>query len=168
MTQYIHLIPQQSLSTNMVSEPEFFFLLPLTLAMALFIYRQFSAPCGHHVGRHEATALRAWLEAIIKEAEDTEAQAAAAHCHVQAARLLLEEEESKATALEQMAIAARQHVPPMSSSSSSPATASQLIPTASSTYEDTVITGLHLQATIVLNVHQPVNIVLDSSTNYAS
>jgi hypothetical protein len=47
--------------------------------------------------------------------------------------------------------------------------ASQLIPTASSTYEDTIVTGLHLQAAAVLNVCQMVNIVLDSSsTTYAS
>jgi hypothetical protein len=60
-------------------------------------------------------------------------------------------------------------MPSSSSSSSSPATASQLVPIASSTYEDTVITGLHLQAAAVLNVRQLVNIVLDSSsTNYAS
>jgi hypothetical protein len=45
--------------------------------------------------------------------------------------------------------------------------ASQLVPTASSTNEDTVVTGLHLQAAAVLNVRQLVNIVLDSS-NYAS
>jgi hypothetical protein len=37
----------------------------------------------------EAAALRAQLEAIIKEAEDAEAQAAAAHRRVQAAHLLL-------------------------------------------------------------------------------
>jgi hypothetical protein len=41
-----------------------------------------------------------------------------------------------------------------------------LVPTASSTYEDTVVAGLHLQAAAVLNVRQLVNIVLDSSTNY--
>jgi hypothetical protein len=47
--------------------------------------------------------------------------------------------------------------------------ASQLVPTTSLTYEDTVIAGLHLQPTVVLNVRQLVNIVLDSSsTNYAS
>jgi transcriptional antiterminator Rof (Rho-off) len=68
----------------------------------------------------EAAALRAWLEVIVKEAEDVEAQAATAHRRVQAACLLLEEEESKATALEQTATAARQRVPP----SSSPAVAS--------------------------------------------
>jgi hypothetical protein len=43
-----------------------------------------------------------------------------------------------------------------------------LVPTASSTYEDTVISGHHLYVTAVLNVRQLVNIVLDSSsTNYA-
>jgi hypothetical protein len=36
------------------------------------------------------------------------------------------------------------------------------------TYEDTVIVGLHLQAVAVLNVRQLVNIIIDSSTNYAS
>jgi ABC-type branched-subunit amino acid transport system ATPase component len=41
---------------------------------------------------------------------------------------------------------------------------SQLIPTASSTYEDTVIAGLHLQAVAVLNVRQQVNIILDPSS----
>jgi hypothetical protein len=66
--------------------------------------------------------------------------------------------------LEQMAITVRQRVP----SSSSPVAASQLVPTTSSTYEDTVVVGLHLQAAAVLNVRQLVNIVLDSSTNYAS
>jgi hypothetical protein len=116
----------------------------------------------------EAAALRARLDAIVKEAEDAEAQAAAARRNVQAARLLLEEE-SKAAALEQTATAARQRVPSSSSSSSSPAAASQLVPIASSTYEDTVVAGLHLQAAAVLNVCQLVNIVLDSSsTNYAS
>jgi hypothetical protein len=47
--------------------------------------------------------------------------------------------------------------------------ASWLVPTASLTYKDMVVTGLHLQAATVLNVRQLVNIVLDSSsTNYAS
>jgi hypothetical protein len=117
----------------------------------------------------EAAILRARLEAIIKEDEDAEAQAIAACRRVQAARLLLEEEESKATALEQTTTAAHQHVSSSSSSSSSSVAASQLVPTASSTYEDTIITRLHLQAVAVLNVHQLVNIVLDSSsTNYVS
>ncbi len=113
----------------------------------------------------EAAALRARLEAIVKEAEDAEAQAAAARRRVQAARLL--HEESKAAALEQTATAARQRVPSSSSSSSSPAAASQLVPTTSLTYEDTVVARLHLQTAAVLNVRQLVNIVVDSSsTNY--
>jgi hypothetical protein len=115
----------------------------------------------------EAAALHARLETIIKEAEDAEAQAVAARRRVQAARLLLTEE-SKATALEQTATAASQCAPSSPSSASSPAAAPPLVPTASSTYEDTVVAGLHLQAAAVLNVRQLVNIVLDSSsTNYA-
>jgi hypothetical protein len=77
------------------------------------------------------------------------------------------EEESKATALEQTATAAHQRVPSSPSSVSSPAAAPPLVPTASLTYEDTVVAGLHLHAAAVLNVRQLVNIVLDSSTNYA-
>jgi hypothetical protein len=115
----------------------------------------------------KAAALHARLEAIIKEAEDAEAQAAAARRRVQASRLLLVKEESKATSLEQTATAARQRVSSSPSSASSPAAALPLIPTISSTYKDTVIAGLHLQVKAVLNVRQLVNIVLDSSTNYA-
>jgi hypothetical protein len=111
----------------------------------------------------EAAALRAQLEAIVKEAEDAESQAAAARRRVQATRLL---EESKATALEQTPTAARQRVPSSSSSSSSLVVASQLVHTTSSTYKDTVVAGLHLQTAAVLNVRQLVNIILDSSTNY--
>jgi hypothetical protein len=114
----------------------------------------------------EAAALHAWLETIIKETEDAEAQAAAARRHVQAAHLLLTEE-SKATVLEQTATAARQRVPSSPASASSPSAVLPLVPTISSTYKDTVVAGLHLQAAAVLNVRQLVNIVLDSSTNYA-
>jgi hypothetical protein len=117
----------------------------------------------------EAAALRSCLEAIIKEAEDAEAQAAAARRHVQASRLLLKEEESKAIALEQTTTAVRQRVPSSPSSTSSLAAASPLVPTASSTYEDTVIIRLHLQVAAVLNVRQLVNIVLNSSsTSYTT
>jgi hypothetical protein len=115
----------------------------------------------------ETAALCARLKTIIKEAEDAEAQAAAACRRVQAVCLLLAEE-SKATVLEQMATAAHQRVPSSTSSASSPAVAPPLVPSASSTYEDTVVARLHLQAVEVLNVRQLVNIVLDSSsTNYA-
>jgi hypothetical protein len=48
----------------------------------------------------KVATLRARLEAIIKEAEDAEAQAPTARCRAQAARHLLAEE-FKATALEQ-------------------------------------------------------------------
>jgi peroxiredoxin len=79
---------------------------------------------------------------------------------VQAARLLLEEEESKATALEQTATTIRQSVP----SSFSPTAASQLVPTVSSTYKDTVVAKLHLQTAAMLNVCQLMNVVLNSSS----
>jgi hypothetical protein len=59
-------------------------------------------------------------------------------------------------------------MPSSPSSASSPLAAPLLIPTASSTYEDTVVVELHLQAAAVLIVRQLVNIILDSSsTNYA-
>jgi hypothetical protein len=46
---------------------------------------------------------------------------------------------------------------------------SPLVPTASSTYEDTIVAGLHLQVAALLSVLQLVNIVLDSSsTSYTS
>jgi hypothetical protein len=48
----------------------------------------------------EVAAICARLEAIIKEAENAEAQGTAARHRIQAACLLLAEEESKATALE--------------------------------------------------------------------
>jgi hypothetical protein len=64
--------------------------------------------------------------------------------------------------LEKAAVAARQLVP--GSSSSTTHTSSAV-----SSYEETVVAGLHLQAAAVLNVHSLVNIVLDSSTTtYAS
>jgi hypothetical protein len=63
---------------------------------------------------------------------------------------------------EKAAVAARQLVPGSSSGTvhTSPS---------SSSYEETVVAGLHLQAAAVLNVRSLVNIVLDStSTAYAS
>jgi hypothetical protein len=96
----------------------------------------------------EATGLHAQLETIVKAAE---AQATATYRLVQDTHLL-HEEESKATALEQTATTAHQCVPSSSSSSSSSGPASQLVPTTSSTYEHTVVAGLHLQAAALLNV----------------
>jgi hypothetical protein len=105
----------------------------------------------------DTATLRTRLEAIIKEAEDAKEKAAAACRRVQAVRLLIEEEETKA---------ARRRVP---TSSSAAPSASQIVPAISSSYEDTVVAGLHLQTAAVLNVCQLVNIVLDSSsTNYTS
>jgi hypothetical protein len=92
----------------------------------------------------EAAVLRARLETIIKEAKDVEAQVAAARRRVQDARLLLVEEASKATAMEQTATVVRQRVPSSPSSASSPVAAPPLVPTASLTYEDRVVVGLHL------------------------
>jgi hypothetical protein len=64
--------------------------------------------------------------------------------------------------LEKAAVAARQLVPGSS-------TGLNHTPPSSSSYEETVIAGLHLQAAAVLNVRSLVNIVLDStSTTYAS
>jgi hypothetical protein len=56
-------------------------------------------------------------------------------------------------------------LPPFSSAA---APASQIVPAISSFYADTVVAGLHLQAAAVLNVRQLVNIILNSSTKYAS
>jgi hypothetical protein len=110
----------------------------------------------------DATALKAKLNALIKDAEEAEEKAVAAHRRARAARTLLEEEEQAAAALEKVAVAARQLVP---GSSSGP----NHTPPSSSSYEETVISGLHLQAVAVLNVCSLMNIVLDStSTTYAS
>jgi hypothetical protein len=108
-----------------------------TVHTVLFIHRcWFSTPCDHHAGRHRGRCPPCSARGHRQEGRGC--RGAGRRC-VQAARLLLEEE-SKAAALEQTATAACQRVP----SSSSLATASQLVPTASSTYEDTVIAGLHL------------------------
>jgi hypothetical protein len=107
-----------------------------------------------------AAALKAKLNALVKDAEEAEEKAVAARCRARAARTLLEEQ--TAAALEKAAVAARQLVPGSSSSTT------HTSPAASS-YEETIVAGLHLQAAAVLNVRSLVNIVLDSSsTTYAS
>jgi hypothetical protein len=109
----------------------------------------------------DAAALKAKLDALVKDVEEAEEKAVAAHRRAQAARTLLEEEQTTA-ALEQAAVAARQLVPGSSSGTTHTSPAS-------SSYEETVVTGLHLQAAAVLNVRSLVNIVLDSSsTTYVS
>jgi hypothetical protein len=110
----------------------------------------------------DTAALKAKLDALIKDAEEAEEKAVAARRRARAARTLLEEEEQTAATLEKATVAARQLVPGSSSSTThtSPAVSS---------YEETIVTGLHLQAAAVLNVCSLVNIVLDSSsTTYTS
>jgi hypothetical protein len=108
-----------------------------------------------------AAALKAKLDALIKDVEEAEEKAAAARHRARAACTLLEEEQT-AAALEKAAVAARQLVPGSSSSTT------HTSPAASS-YEETVVVGLHLQAAAVLNVRSLVSIVLDSSsTTYTS
>jgi hypothetical protein len=108
-----------------------------------------------------AAALKAKLDALVKDAEEAEEKTVAARRRARAARTLLEEEQT-AAALEKAAVAARQLVP--GSSSGTIHTSPSL-----SSYEETVVAGLHLQVAAVLNVHSLVNIVLDStSTTYAS
>jgi hypothetical protein len=110
----------------------------------------------------DAATLKAKLDTLVKDAEEAEERAVAARRRARAARTLLEEEEQTTAALEKAVVAARQLVP---GSSTGPTHTSP----SSSSYEETVIIGLHLQAAVVLNVRSLVNIVLDStSTTYAS
>jgi hypothetical protein len=110
----------------------------------------------------DTAALKAKLDALIKDTEDAEEKVVAARRCVRAARTLLEEEEQAATALEKVVVAARQLVP---GSSTGPNNTSP----SSSSYEETVIAGLHLQTAAILNARSLVNIILDStSTIYAS
>jgi hypothetical protein len=135
--------------------------------MALFIRRRwFSAPSGRHAGRHRGCCP---LRSARGHHQGGRGCRGAGCCYPSPRPGRPPPPRGfKVTALEQTATAAHQQVPSSPSSTSSPAAASSLVPTASSTYEDTVITGLHLQAAAVLNVHQLVNIVLDSSsTSYA-
>jgi hypothetical protein len=100
-------------------------------------------------------------DALVKDAEEAKEKAVAARHRARAARTLLEEEPAVA-ALEKAAVAARQLVPGSSSGMN------HMSPSSSS-YKETVVAGLHLQAAAVLNVRSLVNIVLDStSTTYAS
>jgi hypothetical protein len=108
----------------------------------------------------DAATLKAKLDALVKDAEEAEEKAVAARRRARAARTLLEEQQT-AAALEKAAVATRQLVPGSSSSTT------HTSPAASS-YEETVVAGLHLQAAAVLNVCFLVNIVLDSSSTYAS
>jgi hypothetical protein len=109
----------------------------------------------------DTAALKAKLDALVKDAEEAEEKVVAARRRARPARTLLEEEQT-AAALEKAVVAARQLVPGSSSSTTH-------TPPAASSYEETVVAGLHLQAAAVLNVCSLVNIVLDSSsTAYTS
>jgi hypothetical protein len=87
MTQYIYLIPRQSLSTNMVIRARVFFPASVNPSTTLFMWY-----CSSTAGflpravtmpdDTEAAALRARLKAIVKEAEDAKAQATATCCRV--------------------------------------------------------------------------------------
>jgi hypothetical protein len=110
----------------------------------------------------DTAALKARLDALVKDAEEAEEKAVVARHRARATRTLLEEEEQATATLEKAAVAARQLV---SGSSAGP----NIMPPSSSSYEETVIAGLHLQAAAVLNIRSLMNIVLDStSTTYAS
>jgi hypothetical protein len=107
----------------------------------------------------DAAALKAKLDVLVKDAEEAEEKAVAARRRARAAHTLLEEQ--AAAALEKAAVAAHQLVPGSSSGTihTSPS---------SSSYEETVVTGLHLQAAAVLNVRSLVNVLDSTSTTYAS
>jgi hypothetical protein len=110
----------------------------------------------------ETEALRQRFDALVKVADAAEAKAAAARRRVQATHLLLEEEQATAANLERKAAVAKGLLP----SSSSSSTMSNMVDSA--VYDSALITNLHVQATTVPNIHQLVNIVLDTtSSNYA-
>jgi hypothetical protein len=103
----------------------------------------------------DVEVLRQRLDALVKDADATEAKAAATQRRVQAALLLLEEEQAAA-------VAAKGLLPAPSSSSAT----SDMVDGAAC--DSTLVSNLHVQATVVPNVHQLVNIVLDTtSSNYA-
>jgi hypothetical protein len=89
-------------------------------------------------------ALRQRLDTLVKDANDAEAKAVVARHRVQAT----------AADLERKVAAAKGLLPSSSSSSAA--------------YDSALITNLHIQATAVPNVHQLVNILLDTTpSNYA-
>jgi hypothetical protein len=100
----------------------------------------------------DAEALKQRLDALVAATEAAEEKAAAARRRVLAARQLLDEE--------QAAIAKK-----LVLGSTSSLTTELAIN--SSSYDDTVVTNLHIQAAVVSNVRSLVNIVLDAtSDNY--
>jgi hypothetical protein len=107
----------------------------------------------------ETEALREWLDALVKDTDVTEAKATAERRRVQVTCRLLEEEQVTAADLKRKAAATKGMLPPSSSSSS---TSDMVDGTA---YNLALVANLHVQATTVPNVHQLVNIVLDTMTS---
>jgi hypothetical protein len=106
----------------------------------------------------ETEALRQRLEALVKDADTTEAKAATTRHRVKATRQLLEEEKATANDLERTAVVTKGQLPSSSTSADTSMDASYM----------SIITNLHLQATVVSNIRQLVSIVLDTtSSNYA-
>jgi hypothetical protein len=95
------------------------------------------------------------LESLVKDPNTAEAKATDARCRVQAPQKLLEEEQSTIADLERKVAVAKG----LLSSSSTPSTPATASTDASS--DAAIITNLHLQAMMVLNVRQLVNIVLE-------
>jgi hypothetical protein len=96
-------------------------------------------------------------DALVRDVNTAKAKVAAARHRVQAARLLLEEEQAATVDLERKVATVKGLLP----SSSSYSTTSDMVDGAS--YDSALITNLHVQATAVSNVHQLVNIVLDTT-----
>jgi hypothetical protein len=109
----------------------------------------------------EIEALRQRLDAFVKDTDAAKAKATTAHRGVEATRMLLEEEHTTTTDLERKAATAKGLLP----SSSSSSTTSNMVDGA--VYDSSLITNLQVQATVVQNVRQLMNIMLDTtSSNY--
>jgi hypothetical protein len=124
MTQYIYPILCQSLSTNMISEPD------LSAALTLGVVIPLPAT--------DAEALKQRLNALIVAVEAAEKKAATARHHVLAACQLLDEEQATAKKL----------VPGSTSFSITETT------TAYSLYVNTIVANLHIQGdTMMEEIH---------------
>jgi hypothetical protein len=109
-----------------------------------------------------AEALKQPLNAMVATAEPSKEKATALHRRVLVVRQLLDEEQAAVVDLERQSAATKKLVLGSTSSSTTEPAAN------SSSYEDTVVANLHIQAAAVPNVRSLVNIVLDdTSDNYA-
>jgi hypothetical protein len=110
----------------------------------------------------DTEVLQQQLDALVKDTNAAEAKAAATRRRVQAVLLLLEEEQATAANLEWKAAAAKGL---LLAPSLSLATFDMVDGAAC---DSALVSNLHVQATTVPNVHQLVNIMLDTmSSNYA-